>query len=70
MIESYAIFLEKANGAILILIKVHFGGLQAPYLQALKPAFNNNEPITVKFEIKTVSIQIIIGYISSDSPPP
>ena len=35
MIESYVSFLEKANDAILILIKVHFGGLRAPYLQDL-----------------------------------
>ena len=30
-IESYVIFPEKANGAIFILIKIHFGGLRAPY---------------------------------------
>ena len=35
MIESYVSFLEKANDVIFILIKVHFGGLQAPYLQDL-----------------------------------
>ena len=32
-IESYVIFPEKANGAIFILIKIHLGGLRAPYLQ-------------------------------------
>ena len=33
MIESYVIFSEEANGAICILIKVHFWGLRAPYLK-------------------------------------
>ena len=31
--ESYVSFLEKANDAIFILIKVHFEGLWAPYIQ-------------------------------------
>ena len=42
MIESYVSFLEKATDAISILIKVHFGGLRAPYLQDLLTS-NNNE---------------------------
>ena len=33
IIETYVIFTEKAIAAIFILIKVHFGGLRAPYLQ-------------------------------------
>ena len=67
MIESYVIFLEKANDAIFILIKAHFGGILAPYLQTPKTAFNINEPITVKFDIENACTQeIIISYISLD----
>ena len=33
IIDSYVIFSEKVNVAIFIYIKVHFGGLRAPYLQ-------------------------------------
>ena len=36
LIQSYVFlfFFEKANYTILILVKVHFGGLRAPYLQS------------------------------------
>ena len=67
MIES---FFFLANDKILILVKVHFGGLQAPYLQTPKTAFNNNELVAMKFDIETVCTQIIIGYISLDFVPP
>ena len=48
MIESCVSFLEKANDAIFILIKVHFGGLRA------------NEPIAIKSDIEIVCKQEII----------
>ena len=33
LIEYYVVFPKKANATIFILIKVHLGGLRAPYLQ-------------------------------------
>ena len=68
MIEPYVSFLKKPNDAIFILIKVHFGGLRAPYLQTPKTVFNNSEPNAVKFGIEFVCTQeIIMGYMSLEN---